>query len=92
MYCVQTQQLSHRFPGQAPVLNNIHKIMTLKTFTEFEREIPSHIICRVHKSYMVSIEKIQSVEKDKVKIEQFVIPVSDTYRKAFFEWFNIQRK
>ncbi len=68
------------------------KIMTLKTFTEFEREIPSHIICRVHKSYMVSIEKIQSVEKDKVKIEQFVIPVSDTYRKAFFEWFNIQRK
>lgn len=24
MYCVQTQQLSHRFPGQAPVLNNIH--------------------------------------------------------------------
>jgi two-component system, LytTR family, response regulator len=61
------------------------KIMTLKTFSEFEKEIPSQIICRVHKSYMVAIDKIDALEKNKIKIQGIVIPVSDTYRKLLLE-------
>ena len=60
------------------------KIMTLQTFTEFEKEIPAGIICRVHKSYMVSIHKIDSVEKDRIHIGDIVIPVSETYRQQFY--------
>ncbi len=61
------------------------KIMTLQNFSELEREIPRHIICRVHKSYMVAISKIDSIERDEVKIGPSYIPISDTYRKAFFD-------
>lgn len=61
------------------------KIMTLQTFKEFEQEIPSHIICRVHKSFMVAIDKIDSVEKEVIRIGKEQIPVSDTYKKLFFE-------
>ena len=61
------------------------QIMTLQTFKELEIEIPEKIICRVHKTYMVAIDKIESIEKDGIKIKNIIIPVSDTYRKSFFE-------
>jgi two-component system, LytTR family, response regulator len=61
------------------------KIMTLQTFGELEKEIPPAIICRVHKSYMVAIDKIDAVEKDRIHIQQTVIPVSETYKQLFFQ-------
>jgi two-component system LytT family response regulator len=61
------------------------KIMTLQTFTELEKEIPSSLICRVHKSWMVAINKIDAFEKDMVRIGAVEIPVSDTYKKNFVE-------
>jgi two-component system LytT family response regulator len=64
------------------------KIMTLQTFKDFEQEIPQSIICRVHKSFMVSLDKIESVERDQIKIKDILIPVSETYKKSFFEHIN----
>ncbi len=61
------------------------KIMTLQTFGELEELLPAAVICRVHKSYMVAIDKITAVEKDMVKIGTIEIPVSETYKKALFE-------
>ncbi len=61
------------------------QIMTLQTFKDFEQEIPSGIICRVHKSFMVSIDKIDSIERDRIKIKDIFIPISETYRRSFFE-------
>jgi DNA-binding LytR/AlgR family response regulator len=61
------------------------KIMTLQTFTDLEKEIPSNIVCRVHKSYMVAIGHIESIEKDRIKIGNKLIPISDSYRKDFFD-------
>jgi DNA-binding LytR/AlgR family response regulator len=60
------------------------KIMTLQTFTDLEKEIPPHIICRVHKSFMVALNKIKTVEKDRIYIGDTVIPVSETYKQYFF--------
>lgn len=61
------------------------RIMTLQTFKDLELEIPENIICRVHKSYMVAIDKIESIEKDEIKIDGIYIPVSETYKKRFYE-------
>lgn len=61
------------------------RIMTLQTFTDFEKIIPENILCRVHKSYMVAIDKIDSIEKDKIKIDQVEIPISETYKQAFLK-------
>ena len=64
------------------------RIMTLQTFRDFEQEIPKNVICRVHKSFMVSLEKIESVERDQIKIKNILIPISETYKKEFFELIN----
>ncbi len=64
------------------------KIMTLQSFSEIEKLIPSNLVCRVHKSYMVSLNKIESIERSRIKIGQELIPVSDTYKEAFYQHIN----
>jgi DNA-binding LytR/AlgR family response regulator len=61
------------------------RIMTLQTFKEFEEQIDATKICRVHKSYMVSINKIESIERDEIKIGEMMIPISETYKKNFLD-------
>lgn len=61
------------------------RIMTLQTFREFEKEIPKNILCRVHKSFMVSLDKIDSVERDRIRIKDVMIPVSETFKKDFLK-------
>lgn len=60
------------------------KIMTLQTFAEFEQALPPNLVCRVHKSYMVAVAKIDSIEKDRIRIRETLIPVSESYKQAFF--------
>jgi two-component system, LytTR family, response regulator len=50
-----------------------------------EKDLPETLICRVHKSWMVAINKIETIEKDSILIHNQEIPVSETYRKHFFE-------
>lgn len=64
------------------------KIMTLQTFAELERQIPPKLICRVHKSYMVALAQIDSIEKNGIKIKDKIIPISETYKKNFFALIN----
>jgi two-component system, LytTR family, response regulator len=64
------------------------RIMTLQTFRDFEQLISPDVVCRVHKSYMVSLDKIDSVERDRIRIGDTIIPISDTYRKDFLGRIN----
>ncbi|HMF72122.1 MAG TPA: LytTR family DNA-binding domain-containing protein [Flavitalea sp.] len=64
------------------------KIMTLQSFNELEQLLPSHLVCRVHKSYMVAVNKIESIERSRIKIGDQLIPVSETYKDAFLQLIN----
>ncbi len=61
------------------------RIMTLQNFKEFEQIIPPNLVCRVHKSYMVSLSKIDSIERNRIRIADQLIPISETYKTSFFE-------
>ncbi len=45
-----------------------------------QRFHPDHFI-RVHKSFIVARNKIQLINRNKIEIEEFVIPIGDVYRK-----------
>ncbi|TAH40288.1 MAG: response regulator transcription factor [Bacteroidetes bacterium] len=64
------------------------RIMTLQNFSELEQVLPAHLVCRVHKSYMVGINKIESIERSRIKIADQLIPISDTYKELFFQLIN----
>jgi DNA-binding LytR/AlgR family response regulator len=60
------------------------KIMTLMSFAKMEESLPSAEFCRVHKSYLVALKKIKSVERGIIVIADQRIPVSNTYKDNFY--------
>jgi len=60
------------------------KIMTLQSFAKLEESLPAKKFCRVHKSFIVAIDKIKSVERGVIVIADQRIPVSNTYKDNFF--------
>ena len=60
-------------------------IMTLMNFKSMEHILVGKNFCRVHKSYMVSIDKINRIERNNIKIEDKSIPISISHRAALFD-------
>lgn len=60
------------------------RIMTLQTFGELELELPAKQFCRVHKSYIVALGKIETIERDRIRIGDELIPISDTFKTDFY--------
>lgn len=70
-------------------IHTVHKkIMTLQNFKELEQMIPSNLVCRVHKSYMVALNKIETIERSRIKIANQLIPISETYKADFYRQIN----
>jgi DNA-binding LytR/AlgR family response regulator len=58
--------------------------MTLQSFAKIEESLQANKFCRVHKSFIVAIDKIKSVERNVILIADQRIPVSSTYKDVFF--------
>ncbi len=54
-------------------------VMTLEKLKSFEQRLPSNLFRRIHKSYLIAIDKIEYIEKSKIKIKDALIPVGHTY-------------
>lgn len=59
------------------------RIMTLQTFKGVEEILPPHNFFRVHKSYIVAIDKIDSIEGNLIRIADIQVPVGESYKKQF---------
>lgn len=64
------------------------KVVTLQTLKSLEAQLTPHQFIRVHHSYIVSFEAIDTIDKEKIQIGKVWIPVSDTYRKSFKEFLE----
>ncbi|RYY97827.1 MAG: response regulator transcription factor [Chitinophagaceae bacterium] len=63
-------------------------IMTLLNFARLESMLPPRDFVRVHRSYLVAIDKIGHIEKNRIRIGDQTIPISDTYADAFYKLLN----
>ena len=61
------------------------RIITLQNMKKMEDALPARHFMRVHKSYIVSINKIDSIERSRIFMGDKIIPVGDTYRDDFFK-------
>ena len=61
------------------------KLLTLENIKSFHERLPNSRFLRVHKSYIISLEKIDFIERNRVKIGNKLIPISNTYQKEFWE-------
>lgn len=61
------------------------RIITLQNMKHMETVLPAHKFCRVHRSYIVAINKIDCIEKSRIQVEDKLIPIGDTYKEAFLK-------
>jgi DNA-binding LytR/AlgR family response regulator len=64
------------------------KIMTLLNFKKIQDLLDPEKFIRVHKSYIVAIDKIDYIESNAIKIKDKLIPVSSSYKIAFNNLLN----
>lgn len=57
--------------------------MILMSFKEIEDILPGNYFLRVHKSYIVALNKIDSINRNRVYIKNNIIPVGEIFRKTF---------
>jgi DNA-binding LytR/AlgR family response regulator len=67
------------------IVTKTRRIMTLMNAKKLEEVLREPQFCRVHKSYFIALDKIESIERNRIKIGDQYIPVSETYHKAFFD-------
>ncbi len=67
------------------IFTQAERIITLQNMKKMEDALPPQYFTRVHKSYIVSINKIDSIERSRIFIGEKIIPVGDTYREDFFK-------
>lgn len=61
------------------------RVITLQNMKKMEETLPKGEFIRVHKSYIIAVDKIESIERSRIAIAGKTIPVGDTYRDAFFK-------
>lgn len=60
------------------------KVMSLLSLKDLEEDLPSDFV-RIHHSFIVRIDAIQSVTKEEVTIGGESLPIGATYKKRFLE-------
>jgi DNA-binding LytR/AlgR family response regulator len=67
------------------------RVITKLSFKNIEEILPQKAFARIHKSWLIAIEKIECIEKNKVKIRDVYIPISASYRDSFYETIQFIR-
>jgi len=63
-------------------------ILSINTIKSLELKLPSDRFMRVHRSYIVNLQKIQTIERSRIVFGKSYIPVSDQYKPAFQNFVN----
>ncbi|MFH1120103.1 MAG: LytTR family DNA-binding domain-containing protein [Bacteroidota bacterium] len=61
------------------------KIMTLQSFQHMENQLPADNFVRIHKSFIVALNKIESIERNRIRIGSELIPIGLSYRERFLK-------
>jgi len=63
-------------------------IKSLTTMKKIEEKLPPQSFIRIHRSFIVSLDKIDSITTTMVKIGKSMIPVSSQYKEAFKKFID----
>lgn len=69
-------------------LANDKPIMTLLSMKAMEAQLANKSFMRVHRSYIVNLNKISTIERNRIVFDKVYIPVSDQYKEKFHEFLN----
>ena len=70
------------------IVTKTQKIVTLQRLKLLETQLPADKFIRVHHSYIIALKAVDTIHKGEVQIGTHLIPISDSYRKAFRDFIE----
>jgi DNA-binding LytR/AlgR family response regulator len=68
--------------------NSLKPILSLTSLKLLESKLPEDKFMRVHRSFIVNLEKIDTIERSRIVFGKEYIPVSDQYKDKFQEYLD----
>lgn len=68
--------------------NDPKPILSLTSLKILETKLPDRLFLRVHRSFIVNLEKIDTIERSRIVFGKVYIPVGDQYKDKFQEFVN----
>lgn len=62
------------------------KLIVLDTLKDFESKLPNLDFMRIHKSFIIRLDQIETIERNRIFIQNKIIPIGETYKNKFQEW------
>lgn len=62
-------------------------VMSLLSMKSIEKELPNNFM-RVHRSYIVNLNKVSVIERNRIVFDKTYIPVSESYKKKFQQFLS----
>jgi two-component system response regulator LytT len=63
-------------------------LLSLTSLKNLEEKLPAHRFMRIHRSYIVNLERIESITRTSIQIGAATIPVSDQYKDVFSDYIS----
>ncbi len=68
--------------------NDPKPVLSLTSLKLLESKLPESTFMRIHRSFIVNLEKIDTIERSRIVFGKVYIPVSDQYKEKFQEFVN----
>jgi len=73
------------------IYTKTQRIITLQVMKQLEEVLPGNRFVRVHKSFIVALDKITSIERQEICIKDRIIPIGNTYQEHFFKLLETRK-
>jgi DNA-binding LytR/AlgR family response regulator len=70
------------------VRNESQPILSISTLKAIEAKLPETKFMRVHRSFIVNLNHIQTIDRFRIVFGKEYIPVSDQYKEKFQEYLD----
>lgn len=68
--------------------NEPHPVLSLMSLKSLEEQLPEQKFVRVHRSFIVHMDKIKVIERNRIVFGKTYIPISDSYKEQLIEQLN----
>lgn len=70
------------------IITDTRSVVTYQRISYMEEKLPEGKFLRVHKSYIIAVDKVNGFSNDLVNIDKFSIPVGRSYKQKFMEYLR----
>lgn len=64
--------------------NGSEPVLTLTRMKNLEEQLPSPLFVRIHRSYIVNVKKIDAIDRNRVILGQYRLPIGESYDKGLY--------